>query len=265
MLLYKTQPKDTTTSNIINKATKDSLMESLSLISSFNNKRVEYNDFVTLVTDASLLDGLLTSTGYQNILVVTSFEDSKYDRLRDRNYRAVKSAGDHLLPFVHKINESDGNMVVTMPVGADNYMRPLIDEMGIDTIDIDSYWRIDQDFKIKTDVKFDAVVLLGCEASISGKYKANDIKAKFAKYCTGNFDLIDVNRNTQRALTGGTFTGIEEHIKRMIDCVNTPNKLYYHRSRIDPTAPYMKNLRQMLMYYRLGINIETVNEWYKVY
>ena len=63
MLLYKTQPKDTTTSNIINKATKDSLMESLALISSFNNKRVEYNDFVTLVTDASLLDGLLTSTG----------------------------------------------------------------------------------------------------------------------------------------------------------------------------------------------------------
>ena len=89
MLLYKTQPKGIDTNNLINLDTKTKLMESLGKISVFNNKNVTRQDFVPLITDASIIDGMIVSGGYSNILVVTSFEDSNYERLRDRNYRPL--------------------------------------------------------------------------------------------------------------------------------------------------------------------------------
>lgn len=266
MLLYRTQPRNATQNNIIHAMTKKELMNDLGLISSINNKSLEYADFVTLVTDASIVDGLITCGGYSNILVVTSFDDKDYERIRDRNYRPVLSAGDHLLPIVHSKNESFGNMYVTVTKNADNYMKPIYDKYEVNTIETDYYFKLDTDFKIKTDVTFDCVVLLGSESNKKGKYKISDIKKKFAKYCIPNFDLIDVYRNVKedRKITGGT-QDISNHVERMIECVNTPNKVYDRTTRVVPEAGYMKNMRNQLMYYRLALNLEKVNEYYKVY
>jgi len=266
MILYRTQPINTTQSNITHALTKKELMNDLGMISSINNKSIEYADFVTLVTDASIVDGLLTSAGYGNILVVTSFEDKNYEKIRDRNYRPVLSAGDHLLPVVHTKNQSQGNIYVTMTKNADNYMKPIYDKYDINTLDVDSYFRIDGDFRIKTDILFDCVVLLGCESYKKGKFKSSDIKKKFAKYCNPDFDLVDVYRNVEepRKITGGT-KDITQHIERMIECVNTPSKVYDRTTRVVPEANYMRNMRNQLMYYRLALNLEKVNEYYRVY
>jgi hypothetical protein len=80
MLLYRTQPKNSTQNSIIHALTKKELMSDLGLISRFKNKKLKQADLIPLVTDASIIDGLITCGGYSNILVVTSFEDKHYDR-----------------------------------------------------------------------------------------------------------------------------------------------------------------------------------------
>jgi len=80
MLLYKTQPKGVEETSVINLDTKVTLLQNLGKISVFNGKNVHIDDFTPLVTDAAMIDGLIVSRGYQNILVVTSFEDGNYER-----------------------------------------------------------------------------------------------------------------------------------------------------------------------------------------
>ena len=265
MLLYKTQPKGIETNNIINLDTKTKLMETFGQISVFNNKNVKRQDFVPLITDASIIDGMIVSGGYSNILVVTSFEDANYERLRDRNYRPVNSAGDHLLPIVHTVNESEGNIYVTMPKNGDNYMKPLYDHYEVNQIECDSYFRLDHDFKIETDVKFDCIVLLGVEADKKGTYQIDDIKKKFAPYCIQpNVDLIDIRRMSETKINGGT-RDIELYKDRMYTCVNTPKKLIDLEKRVVESEAYMLSLKQKLGYYRVALNIEEINDYYKVY
>jgi hypothetical protein len=269
MFLYRSQPKNVTDSNIINLETKRVLKRRvIETQSRYNNKRITNEDVVALMTDGSVLDGMLTLSGYQNILVVTSFENNTYDRLRDRNYRPIKSAGDHMLPIVHKTNESEGNIYVTKVRNSENYYAKLYEEFDIPFVDVDSCFRIDQDFKIKTDVKFDAVVLLGCESYKKGKFNKSDIKAKFAKYCTDDFDLIDVYRGDRRNIIGGT-KSIDTQLSRMIETVNTPRKVYDVKDRI-VTRDFDEEfgdvyMKQKLAYLRLGLNIEYMNEYYKVF
>lgn len=267
MLLYRTQPKDNTNCNIINLNKKEGLIKN---IGKFKGNQITSNDATTLLTDASIIDGLITSAGYQNILVVTSFEDKNYDKLTDKIYRPINSAGDHYLPIIHKVNESAGNMVVTVTKNGDNYLKSLYEKYDITTTESETYFRLDQDFRIKTDVKFDCVVLLGCEASKKGSHRINDVKKRFSKYCTSDFDLIDIYRNNERKISGGT-QDIIGHVERMIECVNTPTKIYDKRNRFINSAEskvfafHKLFPTRELLYYRLTLDLENINEYYKVY
>lgn len=260
MILYRTQPKNATDFNIINLTTKENMWREIS-----GNRE----DITTLITDGSVVDGMLTLSGYQNILVVTSFESTDYTgKLRDYRYRPIKSAGDHMLPLVHKFNESEGNLYVTKVRNSKNFYTDLYDRFDIASVDVDSYFRLDGDLKMKTDVKFDAVVLLGSESYKKGKFSASDVKKKFAKYCTEDFDLIDVYRNDRRTLSGGT-KSITNQRERMIEAVNTPTKLYDARTGVN-TRYFDEEfgdvfMRQKLMYLRLADNLDKMNEYYKVY
>lgn len=233
-------------------------------------------DLTSLITDASVIDGMLTLSGYQNILVVTSFESKDYTgKLRDRRYRPIKSAGDHMLPIVHKFNESAGNIYVTKVRNSENYYTELYERFNIPSVDVDSYFKLDGDFKIKTNVKFDAVVLLGSESYKQGKFNASDVKKKFARYCVDDFDLIDVYRASancgpnRRKLKGGT-KSIDTQRNTLIEAVNTPHKVFDQNTGINWRQFF--NLekgsiytRQKLMYMRLGSNLATLKEYYRVF
>ena len=270
MLLYRTQPKNVTDSNIINLETKKQLLRSVrEVVRRHGNRYMQDTDVMSLMVDGCIVDGMLTLSGYQNILVVTSFEDGSYtDRLRDRRYRPIKSAGDHMLPIIHKVNESEGNIYVTKARNSENYYTKLYDEFGIQSIEVDSYFRLEEDFKTRTDVKFDAVVLLGSESYKKGKFSSKDIRAKFAKYCTEDFDLIDVYRSDRRKITGGT-KSIDTQRNRMVENVNTPRKLYDANTGInrDNFNEDVRDvfMREKLMYIRLANNLETMNEYYRVF
>jgi len=232
MILYRTQPRNSEQNTIVDLKTKETMMSTIrDGIPKFNGRVTKFSDITTLLTDASLVDGMLATSGYQNILVVTSFESNQYTQLRDRNYRPIKSAGDHLLPIVHSVNETHGNIYVAEPKMG-SIFTPLYEKYDINIIPVDSCFKIDSTFKIKTDVKFDAVVLLGSESLQNGKFSATDVKAKFAKYCTEDFDLIDVYRGdtkTRRhAVNNGTplpprptrLTGENKDIREFAEHIN---------------------------------------------
>lgn len=268
MFLYRTQPKSTTETNIINlKRKQDILFEIQSASNKSNHNQRKRNDFITLFTDGCLLDGMLTLSGYDNILVVTSFEDRDYERLRDRTQRPVKSAGDHMFPVVHSLNGSAGNVYVTSVPNGESFYTHLYDYYNVDTVECDSYFKVDNDFKLRNvSVKFDAVVLLGCESIKKGNFLASDVKAKFAKYCVEDFDMIDVYRGDRRALTGGT-KSITNTKGKMIECVNTPIRVYDEKTRLNISRDdaNWQNTRQWLQYMRLAMNIESLENYYKVY
>lgn len=267
MFLYRTQPKSTTETNIINLKRKQEMMHELLVASRYksNHTQRKRNDFITLFTDGCLLDGMLTLSGYDNILVVTSFEDKNYDRLRDRTQRPVNSAGDHMFPIVNSLNGSHGNVYVTSVPNGDSFFTHLYDHYNINTVDCDSYFKVDNDFKLRnTNVKFDAVVLLGCESMKKGNFRAKDVKAKFSKYCVEDFDMIDVYRGDRRTLTGGT-KSITNTRNKMIECVNTPMRVYDEKTRINKVANVWNHMRQELQYMRLTMNIESMEKYYRVY
>jgi hypothetical protein len=280
MILYRSQPKSYDTNNIINLETKRNFVNRiLETESKFNDRGLVRDDIISMMSDATVIDGLLCLSAYQTILVVTSFSKHNYpDRMRDTLYRPIKSAGDHMLPIVHAMNESLPEMYVTQ---AD-------DEFNIPYVTVDDYFRLDNDFKPRKFMKtrfengeefegtktgkgvvFDAVVLLGCESMLRGKHKAEDIRKKFQPYCTDNFDLIDIYRGDFRKITGKS-ANIDTIVNKFINVVNTPKKVYdskslYDTKQFDIRYVDVVRTKYQLMYERLGKNIKNVNDYFRVY
>ena len=256
MLLYKSQPKTAIVNNIVNLNAKRQLLDTLQEeLLKFRGKKYDAQTLTSLVTDASIIDAALVLGGYENILVVTSFNESEYKRLRDYRYRAIKSAGDHLLPIIHKMNNSHGNMTVTYS----KFFDSLYSKYDINVSKSDEF-RIDGDFRIRSQDKFDAVVLLGCESSVKGKYQSEKVKAKFARYCTDNFHLIDIYRNDFRKINGRS-KDITNVKNRIVNIVNTPKVIFQGKKLVD--VP--NKTKDQLTYERLVDNITNLQNYYRVY
>ena len=285
MFLYRSQPKNKTDINIINLETKRVVTRRiLETQKKFNDRGLTRDDIIAVMSDASILDAMITLMGYQNILVVTSFDKTNYpDRMREPNMRPIKSAGDHMLPIVHKVNESAGRMFVTKPRSADNYYTRLYDEFDIAQVEVDDNFMLDTNFKIHDRIvgnklKFDAVVLLGSESMKRGKFNMKTIGHKFEKYANitntsiarmATYDLIDVYRNDLRKLSGNRLN-IDDVTDRLVDIINTPKKVYdsdpswISEDFIDDGNTIVRT-KHRLMYRRLGENIRNMNDYFRVY
>lgn len=262
MFLYKTQPRTPTHNSIINLDTKERLLKML--MDNIDHRDNKHGDMSTLVSDASIVDGLLSQQGYKNILVLPSKIDG---RLRDPRYRPIGSAGDHLLPVIHETMESEGKMYVALP--EEHLYRKVYEAAGVSIINTDNFYKLGGHLpRFKSDVKFDAVVLLGTAGeSGEGKYQVKDIKKKLAKHCTEDFDLIDLYRSGKRQLKGGTKDlPTTEQVHRFVSCVNTPKKIYNPKTFIMPHRILNTSKRkENLLYFRLGENIQNVNKYYRVF
>jgi hypothetical protein len=267
MLLYKTQPKNSVENTVIPLSTKEKIVGDIrKCIPSYNGKHTKVNDVTSMVTDASILDAMIAVSGYENILVVPSFENNDYPKLRDGRYRPIRSAGDHLFPIVHTVNETHGNIYVAQPK-LGNIFDDLYAMYDINVIHCDSWFKIDGSFHLAENdaPKFDAVVLLGNEGYKEGSFNPQAVKAKFARHCTDDFQLVDAYRGTLRRLTG-TPKSRDNSINRVINAINTPNRIYTPKLLLLPEfKDKLVNTKDELLYRRLAHNIESINEWYKVY
>mgnify|MGYP001029108263 FL=1 len=192
MLLYRTQPMGYVDgkfkSVITNLSRKQEIMEVCKRHISCSNRKL-----VDMITDASLVDAMLLTGDYKNILVVTSSNPTHSD-------------GDHLLPVIHKYNNAVGKITVTTPKLKENIYGGLYEELGIDIVESDAFYMLgEKKVRLKHDGEpFDAVVLLGTESLTNGKHNLKDIKSVFAPYCVEGFDLIDVYRGSDRNLLNVT-------------------------------------------------------------
>lgn len=198
MILYKQQPQGVVEGGVKNRffdiTQKTEILESIVGKFASHGQTLRYRDATALITDAAAIDAMLSVGGYENILVVTSFTKLDYPKLLVNNI-PVKSAGDHLLPIIHKLNESIGNLYVTNIRSAEDIFTKLYKDYEVPNVLVDGLVKLDSvDFKTKTTVKFDAVVLLGCDGLTKGNFGANQVKEKFIPYCTKDFDLVVVDR-----------------------------------------------------------------------
>lgn len=208
MLLYKAQPvgfiDDKFTSRLVSRTEKHELVENIK-----THTRLDYKNLVNMITQASLIDAMIVAGNYKNILVVTSIETSDLTNI---------SAGDHLFPIVHKVNKSIGEIYVTTPRSSNSVYTKMYNAFDINSIQCDACFTLDdKSFKIRTNVKFDAVVLLGTISRLKGKsLNGKIVKKLFEPYCETTFDLIDVYRGNTRMLVGGKSTSQNFELMRSI-------------------------------------------------
>ncbi len=207
MLLFKGHPESVGKTKRVYKAipmeTKQKIIEEVRHgMHGYKGYQMRGKEITGLFMDAVHIEAMLTLMNYKRILVVTSYEDSKYSALTDEGFNPVLHAGDHMLPIVHHYNNNDSKMYVTKVKSGESIYSQLYEKFDISSVNVDSYYTLGSEFKTKTTVKFDAVVLLGTEARQMGKYQASDIKKVFAPYCKEEFDLIDIYRGEARTLRG---------------------------------------------------------------
>lgn len=230
MLLFKGHPESVGKTQrkykSIPMSTKQEIVESIrSGMHGYKGYQMRGREITGLFMDAVQVHAFLTLMNYKRILVVTSYEDSKYGALTRKDFFPIGHAGDHMLPLVHHFNKSDAKMYVTKVKNGESIFSQLYDKFEIPSVNVDSYYKLGSKFKTKTNVKFDAVVLLGNSGTKKGAYQANKIKAEFAPYCKEDFDLIDVYRGdisenerslSQEFLTFRNLKGSEVKVDEMM-------------------------------------------------
>ena len=158
-------------------------------------------DVKNLMADASVVDAFVSLGNYQNILVVPEHDDADDNGLFHPDGAPKGHMGFLMFPAVHAINDGCANLHIAIARGRksifNNMYRGLAESgrENISVLDADTEFTLDiQNYRLNNvgNVKFDAVVMIGAESMKKGKYNKTDVKSKFAKYCTEDFDLIDV-------------------------------------------------------------------------
>lgn len=167
-------------------------------IKKFHKSRLTGTEVMYLSTEASILDTLMVTEKFNNVLVVSNHKDENI-RFTNANYMPVKNYGHHLLPIIHKLNKSEYNLFVANE--SDNIFSKLYDVYDVNKVDIpDGYILDNTRVDIDTKQKFDAIILVNVQGMKKGKYQARNIKQVFSPYGTENFALIDLFVGDDRTL-----------------------------------------------------------------
>jgi hypothetical protein len=170
--------------------------------------RRSFEEWVSLLSYGGQVAAHITCSKYENILVCTSYDNSKSTVITDKNdkYNISSDAGTHMFPIVWKRMECAGNVYVTKPSVTSSIFEKGYEALGVKTLRVDDYYHIDHPRPyniINAPVaKFDAVVLLTPKKinPNNNKFKITEIKKDFARYCKEDFDIITLfepDYNTQ--------------------------------------------------------------------
>lgn len=157
-----------------------------------------FEEWVALLSYGGQVAAHITCSKYKNILVCTSYDSSKSSVITDTNdnYNISSDAGTHMFPIVWKRMECAGNVYVTKPSVTSSIFEKGYEALGVKTIRVDDYYHIDhpKPFNLinAPQEKFDAVILLTPKRinNNNKKFKTEEVKKDFAKYCTTDFEII---------------------------------------------------------------------------
>ena len=112
MLLFKGHPESVGKTQrkykAIPMAKKQEIVEQLREgMHGYRGYEMRGREITGLFMDAVQIHAMLTLMNYKRILVVTSYEDSKYGALTRKDFFPIGHAGDLMLPLVHHFNDSD--------------------------------------------------------------------------------------------------------------------------------------------------------------
>lgn len=236
MFLVKHQPKGydingNLMSNYISRPFKEVFLEGMSNeIRDFFHTNLDRKKIIQLFTDGSILDSMLVTSAYYNILFVPTYKIG--DTIGDSSL-----VGYHFAPMVHQRNNSAGKCYI---VSTPSPFSQLYESAGLEVVKINNEYFIDtKKLKLSTDIKFDAVVLIGCESVTSGKHNVSYVKNMFAPYCTEDFSLIDLYNGKNRTLQPNKKLEQKDinRIKRNANVISNPdvktpfdNRLEYFQS-----------------------------------
>lgn len=196
---------DNLRSNLVDREWKQEVFDELySNFKSVYKNKFRAKELMSLTTEAAILDAILLQKRYENILVVSSHKDDSHN-VTNPNFTPYKNMGHHFLPIINKLNLTENNMYVAQVDNVNNMFTKLYETYGIETIRMTEDYNLNaKKIRLSTDVKFDAVVLLGIEGLKKGKFQSKDIRETFAPYCVNSafedFDLIDLYVGDDRTL-----------------------------------------------------------------
>ena len=144
MLLYRTHPTSSTTNSIINLSKKEELVTKL--CEGINHRDSKEADIVSLVTDASIVDAMVSSGDYINVLVLPS--PITQERLRNTMYQAIGNAGDMLFPIIHNLTGGKSRLYVGLPEEGHLY-KELWEDYGVETIPMENWFTLDRKIQIR--------------------------------------------------------------------------------------------------------------------
>lgn len=159
----------------------------------------KFEEWVALMTYGGYAAAHILCAGYNRILFCTSYDSNENDELTDTsdNYNISGDTGAHMIPIIWNRMGCAGDMYVTKPYGRpDSIFEKAYKDFPIYFTRVDDYYHIDspKPYKVSSHPEdlFDAVVLLTPKriSSLNNKFKVEDVKKDFAKFCKPNFDLI---------------------------------------------------------------------------
>jgi hypothetical protein len=274
MLLYRTHPTSKNTSSIINLRNKEELIRNLR--EGINHRDTEVDDITALVTDASVVDAMISLGNYENILVLPS--PITQERLRNKTYNPIGNAGDMLFPIIHKLTGGKGNVYVGLPESGHLYKK-VWEDYDVDILPMKNWFTLDRKIGVETDMVFDAVVLIGCNhSSKTGSFKVEDIKDNLKSVSHWGTDLIDINREGSKRNIIGKKGDISSKIDILSNSINSTKNLcdpdyglsieqfreLFGRTEDNRFEPY--KLKTSYHYSNLcHRNVAKIKEFYKVY
>lgn len=214
------------------------------LVDNFTNTLSElmgertFDEWVALMSYGGFAAAHLLCAGYNSILFCTSYDSNENNELTDvsNNHDIVSDTGTHMIPIIWKRMGCAGDLYVTKPKSRpDSIFEKAYRHYNVDFSGVDDYYHIDSPNPYKVNAHpedmFDAVVLLTPKriSALNNKFKIEDVKKDFAKFCKPNFDLITFfEPDCDITFTGKKSPKTKRVVSFTAPQVNTHNTLQWH-------------------------------------
>lgn len=148
------------------------------------------------------LYNVVAHRGYDNVLVIPNFTNSKYTFIEEQNGLLAQNIAPSMIAMMGKIFGGT-TQFFTAFTEEQNFAKSLLRKNRCHVLISNKMYEMgDETYEITVPegVEFDAVVLCGIDINEGESFSASDIKDDFASYCTSDFELMDIYADYDRVL-----------------------------------------------------------------